>query len=98
MCGYLNSSIITFYAQKQNIIRYFIGKQPQIKISDLNKLPIIEDNDIKNKIINIVNELYSKKDNNNYLYYIKLIDNVLYNYFMIDDCEISYINNEINNF
>lgn len=40
LCGWLNSDIITFYSQQQNIIRFSKGKQPQIKISDLYQIPV----------------------------------------------------------
>ena len=50
LCGYLNSFICTFFAQKTGIIRNFVGKHPQIKTSYLHKSPIITENIIKTKI------------------------------------------------
>ena len=44
--GYFNSAIGTFLVQYFGYIRYFKGIQPQMKISDFIKLPVIYDNKI----------------------------------------------------
>ncbi|MFH1612401.1 MAG: TaqI-like C-terminal specificity domain-containing protein [bacterium] len=40
ICCLLNSELLTFYALKKNIIRIEKGKIPQIRLSDLYKLPM----------------------------------------------------------
>jgi len=96
ICGYLNSNISTFIAQKTGIIRHFIGKQPQIKISDLIKLPIITDIQMKEKISNITESIYndSISVNNG----IELINNELNQYFALNTSEIEFIENQISFF
>ncbi len=96
LCGYLNSSLITFIAQKLSIIRYFEGKQPQIKVSDLHKLPIITNNFIKEQIYNIVKRIYKNNDNN--YKYIQEIDKILYEYFDVNENEEEFMLSEINQF
>ena len=96
ICGYLNSSISTFIAQKTGIVRHFVGKQPQIKISDLIKLPIITDIRVKDKISNITENIYNNSisiDNG-----IELINNELNQYFALNTSEIEFIKSEISSF
>lgn len=96
ICGYLNSSISTFVAQKTGIVRHFVGKQPQIKISDLIKLSIITDIQIKDRISNTVENIYndSISINNG----MKLINNELNQYFKLNANEIEFIENQISSF
>ena len=54
VCGILNSNLFTFWAQNLNVIRYSKGKQHQIKVSDLYKIPVIQNDEIKKEIINNV--------------------------------------------
>lgn len=89
LCGLLNSDFITFYAQEQNIIRYSKGKQPQIKISDLYKIPIITDGKIQNDIYNIVDSRVIDIDK---------INSIVYSYFNISDIEILAIEKSIRKF
>lgn len=56
-CGLLNSSLLTFYAQKQNIIRMSTGKTPQIKLADLKRIPLKYSNDYFENILKVVNEM-----------------------------------------
>ncbi len=96
ICGYLNSSISTFIAQKTGIVRHFVGKQPQIKISDLIKLPIITDIQMKDRISNITKNIYNNSisiDN-----WTKLINNELNEYFELNNNEIEFIENQISSF
>lgn len=95
ICGLLNSNLFTFWAQNMNVIRYSKGKQPQIKISDLYKLPIIQDIEIKNQIIRNVDNLY--KDENKDIYILN-IDELIYNYYQIREEEKEYIEAKIINF
>ncbi len=96
ICGYLNSSISTFIAQKTGIVRHFVGKQPQIKISDLIKLPIITDIRVKDNISNITENIYNNSisiDNG-----IELINKILNEYFELNKNEIEFIENQIRSF
>lgn len=96
LCGFLNSEITTFYAQKENIIRYSKGKQPQIKISDLYNIRIPEDTDLQLKISELVDEIYINSDlkKNNQ----SKIDNLIYDYYSLDKTEVQFIKTNINNF
>ena len=94
--SYLNSNIATFFSQKTNIIRYFVGKQPQIKISDLIKLPIIKDKTIKSKLSTMSIDFYNFKISK--IQTLNKINNTLYKYFEFTNKEIIFIENEINSF
>ena len=96
ICGYLNSNISTFIAQKTDIIRYFVGKQPQIKISDLIKMSIITDISIKYQISNITKNIYNNTitENNG----VEEINDILNSYFNLNHNEVDFIENEINSF
>jgi len=85
LTAYINSDIITFYAQKTNIIRNSIWKQPQIKISDLNKLPIPMDVKLINDIFKNYNDLY-------------IVNKLINNYFAINKEEYVYIKKNIKNY
>lgn len=94
--GYLNSDLITFFAQKTNIIRFFKGKQPQISLSDLHLLPIIIEGKIKAEIASIAKKIIAKKiaiDNG-----LKLINLIVYDFFKITKKEIKEIERSISLF
>lgn len=95
ICGILNSNLFTFWAQSLNVIRYSKGKQPQIKVSDLYKIPIIQEDEIKNKIINNVDCLYNSENNKKY---VEQIDSLIYKYYQINESEIKYIEAKITDF
>ncbi len=94
ICGILNSNLITFFAQEMNIIRFSAGKQPQIKISDLGQIPILQDVELQTKIIDIVKDIYKIKNQN----LICEIDNLLYRHYNISDAEIQHIEKAIKDF
>lgn len=96
ICGYLNSSISTFIAQKTGIVRHFVGKQPQIKISDLIKLPIITNIQIKDRISNTAENIYN--DSISISNGMKLINNELNQYFKLNANEIEFIESQISSF
>lgn len=57
--GLLNSSLFTYYARKKRIIRMEVGKQPQIRLEDLKKIPIKDvssntENQISDKVKKIL--------------------------------------------
>lgn len=94
LTGFLNSELITFYAQEKNIIRFSKGKQPQIKTSDLYTVPIPTNVTFQNEIALIVDEIY--KSNNT-----DLQDNIntkVYAMFNIDSNEVCTIKESILNF
>lgn len=92
LCGYLNSSISTFYAQKMEIIRYRKGKQPQIKTSDLYSMPVPTDLALIRQVSNLVSMIY--KGENKKIYEEK-INKVINNFFGFSVNEIDFINNSI---
>jgi len=95
LCGYLNSDLVTFIAQQNNIIRYFRGKQPQIKISDLYTLNIPIDKKLIITISNMVTNIYK---NSNIGLNKEKIDSEIYNYFKIDRNEKLFIEDSIKYF
>ncbi len=96
LCGFFNSKIATFYSQKRNIIRYYKGKQPQIKISDLYGIPIPTNILLQKQITNLVKEIY--KNRNVIIQNSNKIDKLLYQFYKFDASEISYIENSIKDF
>lgn len=95
LCGYFNSKIVTFYAQKRNIIRYYKGKQPQIKIGDLYNIPLPTDKELQNKIAEMVDKIY---DNFDSLNAIKEIDKILCGYYEISAKDVDYMECNIKDF
>ena len=96
VCGLINSTIYTFFAQQRRIIRYNKGKQPQIKTSDLYQIFIPEDSVLKQKITCVVDKIYN---NANHMEKFKEeIDNLLYEYYMLDSEEIDTVNKSIKSF
>jgi hypothetical protein len=96
LCGYLNSEIATFYSQKMEIIRYRKGKQPQIKISDLYSLPVPTNKELIKNISNLVNRIYSNKENKGELE--NKINKTINDYFSLSFDEVSLIKKSISNF
>lgn len=95
LTGFLNSDIISFYAEITNIIKYYHGKQPQIRINDLRKLPIITDVNLKNKIANLVKDIYDSKFTQEN---IDKVNMLIFEYFNYDLEQINYIKNYLKNF
>ena len=83
LCGYLNSDLITFFAQQRTIIRYSKGKQPQIKTSDLYQIPIPTDTDLQTKIAKLVTKIYN--DDNFAL--SEQINQLINDYFGLNEAE-----------
>ncbi len=96
LCGYFNSQIVTFYAQQRNIIRYYKGKQPQIKVGDLYSIRIPRNDSLQNAISIIVENIYNK--NIDLIKGTKKIDKLLYDYYKISPQEIEYIEKSIKDF
>ncbi len=96
LCGYLNSEIVTFYAQKRNIIRFTKGKQPQIKVSDLYSIRVPEERALQNKISDLVDSIYNDRTGTDS--YTEEINNLLYGFYQISDDEIRFIRKSIKAF
>jgi tRNA1(Val) A37 N6-methylase TrmN6 len=60
LCGWLNTDLVTYYAQQMNIIRFSQGKQPQIKISDLGTIYIPMDKSLQNQFTELAKNLYER--------------------------------------
>lgn len=97
ICGLLNSDIITFYSQQLNIIRFSKGKQPQIKTSDLYKIPVPTDGSLQIEIAKLVDKIYSKTSENKQQY-VEDINKSLNVYFGLTPNELETIQNAISNF
>ena len=96
LCGYLNSEIVTFYAQEMEIIRYRKGKQPQIKTSDLYLIPVPLDAGLVKNISALVDSIYREKDDKKELE--QKINESIYNYFGLSPKEIQFVKDSILNF
>lgn len=72
--GILNSKLISYFASSTNVIRGGNGKTPQIKISDLKRIPIaIANNEDFNKVIELTDKLQEKFNENEYRKLNKLV-------------------------
>lgn len=89
-CGLLNSNLITFYSRMCQIIRMNYGKTPQIKISDLKKLPLAFNEKYFFKLIKFVDLLLSNPDDN---FTYQKLNQLVYKIYNISSDEISYIEN-----
>ncbi|XOB41390.1 MAG: Eco57I restriction-modification methylase domain-containing protein [Candidatus Nealsonbacteria bacterium] len=96
LCGYFNSELITFYAQKMEIIRYRKGKQPQIKISDLYSIPVPQDAVFIKKISKLVSQIYNSDRNKKELE--NKINQATYRFYNFSLEETEYIKKSIANF
>lgn len=88
-CGILNSDLITFYSRINNIIRRGNGKTPQIKTSDLKRIHIAYDKTESDNLIQIVDKMLEKYDDNLY----NELNTLVYKIYDINENEINYINN-----
>jgi len=96
VCGLMNSTLYTFFAQQRRIIRYNKGKQPQIKTSDLYQVFIPDDTKLKEKITGLVDNIYS--DINHIEKNKEEIDSLLYKYYMLDSEDVETIKRSIESF
>ena len=96
LTGWLNSDLITYYAQQMNIIRYSQGKQPQIKIGDLGTLFIPQEKYLQENIKNNVKEIYNKKSCKEFMQ--NKINAIVYEYYSLSDSEIKNIEKSIKDF
>lgn len=72
--GILNSKLISYFALATNVIRGGNGKTPQIKISDLKRIPIAVANDEDfNKIVDLTDKLQEQFNESEYSKLNKLV-------------------------
>ena len=96
LCGLINSSIYTFFAQQRRIIRYNTGKQPQIKVSDLYQIFIPSESELQKKIVILVDEIY---ENPEFCDVLKAeIDQLLFNYYQLERNQITLIKKSLESF
>lgn len=99
LCGLINSKIYTFFAQQRRIIRYNIGKQPQIKTSDLYQIIIPTNMQLQHEIAMFVDTIYNQHSQPAYIEKIKLeIDMLLYDYYQLTNAEIKFLEESIVSF
>lgn len=97
LCAWFNSDIMTFYAQKQNIIRFAQGKQPQIKISDLGTIPFPTDKKLQSELALLSSKFFNFQDSNASEYKEK-INEIVFEYYDIKGDEITFIQKNIKDF
>ena len=96
VCAWLNADLMTFYAQRQNIIRFSEGKQPQIKIADLGTIPLPSDKSLQEKIVFFATQIidfqidieFSKNE----------INKLVFEYYGLSATEIMHIQKSITDF
>ena len=83
--AFLNSSVLTFYAINKGLIKAEKGKQPQIRLEDLKKLPLcIVNTEIQQKIQIFVSFILYSKEIGNLLisqYLIDVVDAIIFEVF-----------------
>ncbi len=96
ICAWLNSDLMTFFAQKQNIIRFSKGKQPQIKIVDLGTIPLPDDKILQEKIVFFATKIIDFQGDKTF--YQQKINHLIYEYYHFEDKEIAFIEQNIKDF
>ena len=96
LCGWMNSDLITYYAQEMNIIRYSPGKQPQIKISDLGTIYIPNSKELQNKISTLCKSIFIEENSKEII--INEMNNIIYDYYGIVQSEIRNLRDSIKAF
>lgn len=89
LCGWLNSTLITYYSQQMNIVRYSQGKQPQIKISDLGTVFIPHNKTLQKTISELTAKIYEAPSSKAEL--SEKINSIVYNYYSLTTSEIENI-------
>jgi hypothetical protein len=96
LCAWLNSDLMTFFAQQQNIIRFSQGKQPQIKISDLGTIPLPNDNALQTQLAFFATQIIDLQVNTGL--YQDEINKLVYQYYELNENQISFIQKSIKGF
>ena len=89
--------MLTFFCQQMQIIRYYKGKQPQIKTSDLYTIPIPLSKRLQTLLANLVHDFYTT-NNINMQELLKSVNFLIYNYYDISDEEQEKIIQSISTF
>lgn len=92
VCGLLNSELLSYYAKINKIIRTGKGKTPQIKISDLKKLPININGKYYTDVIDCVKKLLIEKDRKTYFE----LNSLVYKIYDISNEEIDAVREYLN--
>jgi len=91
----LNSRFISYYALKNGIIRCAKGKQPQIRVSGLQSVPVpIADSDVQERIISLVEKIIEKKSKLQHPHTTELereIDQLVYKLYGLTEEEIKIV-------
>lgn len=95
--GLLNSDLLTFYARRKRIIRMGKGKTPQIKISDLQKLPLNINDTYKEDIVYLVEQLLYLEESEEYFNLLNRLNQLVYDLYNITEDEIRFIKSELAN-
>ena len=96
LCGWLNSDLMTFYAQQTTIIRFAQGKQPQIKISDLGNIPLPKSESIQKKIADLVDKIMDNKEEIEL--YKNELNQLIFEYYELNDNQIKHLMDAIKAF
>lgn len=96
LCGLMNSTLYTFFAQQRRIIRYNKGKQPQIKTSDLYQIFIPENKNLRKCIVDRVESIYDNPQKSES--HQEEIDKLIYDYYKLNVGEVSTINRSVESF
>lgn len=96
LCGWLNSDLITYFAQQMNIIRFSQGKQPQIKISDLGTIFIPTDKILQRKISELTKTVYENSNTKQKV--LEKINALVYEYYKLTESEIKNVTESIKAF
>ncbi|TAE67727.1 MAG: hypothetical protein EAZ85_14805 [Bacteroidetes bacterium] len=96
ICAWLNSNLMTFFAQKQNIIRFAKGKQPQIKIADLGTIPLPNDKKLQEKLVFFCSQIIDLQIDKEV--YKQKINELVYQYYNIEENDIIFIEKSIKEF
>ena len=91
--GILNSKLISYFALSTNVIRGGNGKTPQIKISDLKRIPIaLANDDDFDKVIDLSDKLQERFTEDEYSELNKLV----YKIYGISEEQVKYIEKAMN--
>lgn len=96
LCGWLNTDLITYYAQQMNIIRYSQGKQPQIKISDLGTVFIPADKSLQKQISELCKMVYANPSIKNDL--SKKMNELINQYYGLTEKEVETVEKSIKDY
>ncbi|MCU0393087.1 MAG: Eco57I restriction-modification methylase domain-containing protein [Thermoflexibacter sp.] len=96
LCAWLNSDLMTFFAQQQSIIRFSQGKQPQIKISDLGTIPLPNNNELQTQLVFFATQIIDLQANKKFCQIE--INKLVYQYYELNENQISFIQKSIKAF